>query len=155
MEPIFTFIGILLGGGILTFIQFLISRSDNKDEKENEVLKKLDENKGDIQETQKEIKSVWKFIKDMNNEINERELKRDAMSARNHILRFNDELIENKDHSHEYFLNILDDIRDYDEYCETHPNFPNGRTIQASENIKKTYNRLFEKMKFTEKKEEN
>lgn len=141
MEPIFTFIGILLGGGILTFIQFLISRSDSKDEKDNEVLKKLDENNKEINKIQednkKEFKKVWEFLRES-----------DAIDRRNRILDFNDELLENKDHSHDRFLNILDDIREYDEYCNTHPDFPNGRTIQASTNIKKVYDRLFDKRKF-------
>ena len=141
MEPIFTFIGILLGGGILTFIQFLISRSDSKDEKDNEVLKKLDENNKEINKIQednkKEFKKVWEFLRES-----------DAIDRRNRILDFNDELLENKNHSHDRFLNILDDIREYDEYCNTHPDFPNGRTIQASTNIKKVYDRLFDKRKF-------
>lgn len=141
MEPIFTFIGILLGGGILGFIQFLISRADKKDEKDDEVLKKLDENNKEINKIQednkKEFKKVWEFLRES-----------DAIDRRNRILDFNDELLENKDHSHDRFLNILDDIREYDEYCNTHPDFPNGRTIQASANIKKVYDRLFEKRKF-------
>ena len=142
MEPIFTFIGILLGGGILGFIQFLVSRSDSKDEKENEVLKKLDENRENInkfqEENQREFKKVWEFLQ-----------KDSAVNCRNRILTFNEELLANKDHSHNRFLNILDDIRDYDEYCDEHPDFPNGRTLQAEENIKKTYNRLFDKRKFS------
>lgn len=148
MEPIFTFVGILLGGGILGFIQFLISRSDSKDEKDNEVLKKLDENKEEInriqEENKKEFNRVWDFLQEG-----------DAINRRNRILDFNEELLDNKYHSHERFLNILDDIREYDEYCEKHPDFPNGRTIQASANIKKVYDRLFDKRKFSDIKEES
>lgn len=36
--------GMLLGGGLIGFIQFLISRSDNKKEFNKQILDKLDEN---------------------------------------------------------------------------------------------------------------
>ena len=144
MEPITALIGALgalCGGGGFAFVQFLISRADSKDEKDNEVLRKLDENKEEIskvqEENKKEFNRVWEFLRE-----------NDAINRRNRILDFNDELLENKDHSHDRFLNILDDIREYDEYCNCHPDFPNGRTIQASANIKKVYERLFDKRKF-------
>lgn len=141
MEPILALVGALCGGGVFAFVQFLISRSDAKDEKEDEVLKKLDENNAELtkmqKENQKNLEEVWEFLR-----------KDHAIYSRNRILRFNNELIANIDHSHDEFLNILDDIRDYDEYCDSHPDFPNGRTIQASENIHKTYERLFDKRKF-------
>lgn len=147
MEPIMALVGALCGGGVFAFVQFLISRSDAKDEKDDEVLKKLDENNAELtkmqKENQKNLEEVWEFLR-----------KDHAIYSRNRILRFNNELIANIDHSHDEFLNILDDIRDYDEYCNSHPDFPNGRTIQASENIHKTYDRLFEKGKFKEYKEE-
>ena len=37
-------LGMLLGGGLIGFIQFLISRSDNKKEFNKQILDKLDEN---------------------------------------------------------------------------------------------------------------
>ena len=141
MEPILALVGALCGGGGFAFVQFLISRADRKDEKDDEVLRKLDENKEEInkvqEENKKEFNRVWEFLRES-----------DAIDRRNRILDFNDELLDNKNHSHDRFLNILDDIREYDEYCNTHPDFPNGRTIQASANIKKVYDRLFEKRKF-------
>lgn len=72
---------------------------------------------------------------------------REAVLARTHILRFNDELLNEIHHTNEYFLQTLDDIKTYDNYCLKHPGFTNGRTLQATENIKRTYERLFDKHK--------
>lgn len=72
---------------------------------------------------------------------------REAVLARTHILRFNDELLNEIHHTNEYFLQTLDDIKTYDNFCLKHPEFTNGRTLQATENIKRTYERLFDKHK--------
>lgn len=69
---------------------------------------------------------------------------REAVLARTHILRFNDELHNGIHHSNEYHLQTLDDIAKYEQYCETHPDFANGRTTMATENIKNTYKQLYE-----------
>ena len=132
MEPIFTFIGILLGGGILTFIQFLISRSDSKDEKDNEVLK--------------EIRDLRSDVSQLRDDVERHNIERKRAS----ILQFNDELANDVNHEHESFLEVLDLIKDYQKYCNEHPNFLNGRTEQSCDNIHRTYERLFDKGKFKE-----
>lgn len=48
------------------------------------------------------------------------------------ILRFYDELIEQKKHGKEYFNEMIDVIAEYNKYCQSHPNFPNGKTTIAS-----------------------
>ena len=73
---------------------------------------------------------------------------RDAILARTHILRFNDELYNGIKHSKEYFDQQLEDIDRYDHYCDAHPEFKNSRTVMASKNIKEIYNRLLEEHKF-------
>ena len=70
-----------------------------------------------------------------------------AIQARTHILRFADELYEGKHHSQEYFQQLLDDIKVYEKYCEEHPKFTNGRTIQACAQIKGTYDKLWSEHK--------
>ena len=72
----------------------------------------------------------------------------DAILARTHILRFNDELYNGIKHSKEYFDQQLEDIDRYDHYCEQHPEFKNSRTVMASDNIRETYNRLLKEHKF-------
>lgn len=73
---------------------------------------------------------------------------RDAVLARTHILRFNDELYNGVKHSKEYFDQQLEDIDRYDNYCALHPEFLNSRTVIASKNIKDIYNKLLEEHKF-------
>lgn len=132
-------IAALLGGGILGFIQFLISRSDKKKDSNNEVLTEIRSLKEDVDGLRGDF-----------NNLREHTRERETVSARNHILRFNDELINGIDHSHEYFLEMMDDIGVYEKYCKSHPDFPNGRTDQACENIKMVYHRLFTNGKFKE-----
>ncbi len=125
-------LNILLGGGILAFVQFLITRWDEKNGKKDKVIKAID----DLSEQVKKLQHI----------MGERE----AVLARTHILRFNDELINNVAHTHEYFLQTLDDIATYEKWCDMPENadFKNGRTVQAAENIHRTYDRLFEQGKF-------
>lgn len=71
-----------------------------------------------------------------------------ALSARAHILRFADELYNKKEHSKEYFDEILDDIDKYEKYCVEHPNFKNNKTVLSTNLIKTTYDRLISEHKF-------
>ena len=74
MTQITTIISVLIGGGILGFIQFLISRHDNKEDKEDSILSA--------------IKDLSGRVERIENSLDER----DAVLARTHILRFKDEL---------------------------------------------------------------
>lgn len=122
-------LSILVGGGILAFIQFLISRHDNRNEKEKQILAALNDVQNEIKEIREELS------------------RRDAVSARVQILRFKDELYNNVTHSQEYFEQILDDIETYNKYCNEYPKFRNGRTKAATEYINEEYTRLFKEHK--------
>lgn len=65
--------------------------------------------------------------------------RKDAEDARNHILRFGDEIKNKVRHSEEYFNQILDDITKYEQYCDTHPTFLNARTDATKQIIKEVY----------------
>ncbi len=73
---------------------------------------------------------------------------RDAILARTHILRFNDELYNGIKHSKEYFDQQLEDCDRYEQYCDSHPDFKNSRTVMATQNIKETYDKLMREHKF-------
>ena len=73
---------------------------------------------------------------------------KDAESARRRILRFNDELLRNVDHSKEYFDDVLTDIKVYEHYCDSHADFENGKTKMADENIRRCYRQCMEKNSF-------
>ena len=120
---------VLLGGGMFAFVEFLINRHDRKHDKQEEILESIEK------------------IGDKVTKLEETMEERDAVLARTHILRFRDELYNGEKHTQEYFDQTLDDIRTYDEFCEDHPKFANGRTIAASEFIREEYKRLFKEHK--------
>lgn len=124
-----TVISVLIGGGLLGFIQFLINRHDKKNDRLEEVL-------GAIQQIKKELK-----------ELKEDTGRQSAVLARTHILRFADELYNNVRHSKEYFDQTLDDIKTYEEYCKQNSDFANGRTEVAAKYIKSEYERLLKEHK--------
>jgi len=120
-----TLLSLLAGGGILTFVQFLISRHDQKVGKKDDFL------------------SAIKTLSDRVEKIEKSLDERDAVLARTHILRFSDELYNGVKHSQEYFQQQLDDIQTYDLFCSEHPKFANGRTKAAAKYIQDEYDRLF------------
>lgn len=122
-------IGFLTGGSFLAFLQFLITRHDNKHDKQEEILS--------------EIKALSGRVSQIEASLDER----DAIQARTHILRFKDELYDGVHHSQEYFEQILDDIVMYDRYCSEHPKFANGRTRAAASYIQDEHDRLFKEHK--------
>lgn len=73
---------------------------------------------------------------------------KDAQAARRRILRFNDELLLDVEHSKEYFDDILSDVDIYERYCSEHPEFPNGKTVMATENIRTCYKKCTQKHSF-------
>lgn len=65
-----------------------------------------------------------------------------ARNQRYRILRFYDEMCEDRWHSESHFEDILDDVDSYERYCAAHPVFRNSRGHVAMEAIKSTYQRL-------------
>lgn len=129
MTDLTTIISVLIGGGILGFVQFLITRKDSKQDKESAILS--------------EIKTLSGRVERIENSLDER----DAVLARTHILRFQDELYNNVKHSKEYFEQTLDDIQTYNQFCNDNPKFANGRTKAAAKFIQDEYDRLFKEHK--------
>ena len=77
-----------------------------------------------------------------------RQAERDAKMARNHILRFGDEVRVGTRHSKESFDEVLADITAYESYCQAHPEFPNHRTRAAEKFISETYDRCLKEDSF-------
>ena len=124
-----TVFGFLLGGGFLTFLQFLIQRHDSKQDKEGDILSAIRDLSGRVEKIEASLDE------------------RDAVLARTHILRFKDELYNGIHHSAEYFEQTLDDIQLYDQFCAENPRFANGRTKAAAAYIRDEYDRLFKEHK--------
>ena len=116
-------INILLGGGILAFIQWAVDKLSLWHTKNDKTVKAIDGLSDKVEK-----------LKDTMDE-------RDAVLARTHILRFNDEIYNGVKHSKEYFDQTLEDIDNYEKFC-------NSRTVMAAQNIKDTYNRLLDSHSF-------
>lgn len=130
MEILYGAASILLGGGVLAFIQFLISRHDNKHDKLKGVYEA-------IEGLSKQIKSVA-----------DKADERNAVNSRVRILRFSDEMMEGKRHSKDSWDQVMSDITDYEKYCESHPDFKNNQTTATVEYLKKNYMERLEKHDF-------
>lgn len=63
----------------------------------------------------------------------------DIKLKRGRILTFADEIRRGLNHSKESYVQILDDITKYNQYCSRHPDFENERTVIASQVIKDSY----------------
>ena len=65
-----------------------------------------------------------------------------ASSQRYRILRFYDEVCEGRKHSESHFEDILQDIDEYETYCEHHNEYKNNRGHVAMEYIKSVYGKI-------------
>lgn len=122
-----TFIGILLGGSFLAFLQFLIARHDSKHDKFKEIMQAISdlEKKVDLLDAKGEM--------------------REAVNKRVRILRFEDELQEDRRHSKDSFAQVMSDITEYESYTERNPSFKNRQTEATIAHISKVYNERLEK----------
>ena len=74
---------------------------------------------------------------------------RAAKDSRIRILRFGDELLHDRRHSKEHFDQILQDITEYEHYCETHPKFKNNMTRLTTQKIMEAYSEVWDSHDFT------
>lgn len=94
-----------------------------------DVLKKLDTMEKVQQETRKRLDEHIRVDDE-----------RDATMHRQRILAFNADLMKGEDcYSHEYFVDILKDIDEYEKFCEAHEDYENSRAVMAIKNIKRVY----------------
>ena len=98
------------------------------------------------------IESPLTYIPNMQKKLEEHiqvDDERNANLLRTQILRFNDELIDDKHHTREHFIEILAVIDAYEDYCRSHPDYKNNRCICAVANIKRVYNERLQKHDFS------
>ena len=124
------FIAVIGSNALWGFIQFLLQRKDNKNDcskKIIEMIQKLDEK-----------------IDKLDGELSERS----AISCRVRILKFMDEIIEGWEHSYDSYVQVMQDITNYLNYCREHPEFKNHQTEASIEYIKNDYQEHLEKNNF-------
>ena len=142
MDVFTTLIGVLLGGGVLAFIQFLITRHDSKHDKMEDVNKS-------IQALSEKAKERFDVLDRKIDTVDSKGDERFAVSSRVRILRFEDELQEKRKHSKDSWDQVMSDIDYYENYCQAHPKFKNNQTVATVEHIQHGYRERLEKRDFT------
>ena len=107
----------------------------------NAINADIKEEIGSIKQDISKLSQDVQGIKDTNDE-------RYAIQCRIRILRFNDELLINIEHTKDYYDQIMMDIDIYENYCSEHPEFKNNMTMFAVSNIKSCYEKCMTKHKF-------
>ncbi len=133
MEQTITIILSIFGGGaLLTFLQYLITRHDEKKGKSKTIMKAIEE--------------VRKDLDVLRSEISEDR----ATNARIRILSFSDQVRHNVRHSKESFDQVNSDIDTYRRYCDKHPEYKNNRAVMAIANIERVYAECLQQHDFLE-----
>ena len=120
-----------LSSVIVAFIAIIPSIKTNRKKTDEAVKESKEAAKRDMEKMQATLDA----------HIREDEDER-ARNQRYRILRFYDEMCEHRDHSESHFEDILDDIDDYEKYCDTHPQFRNNRGQVAMTYIKEMYAKI-------------
>ena len=107
-------LAIVGSSAFFSFLQYIITRWDNKKGMEKQVRQLFEQRNEDR-----------------------------AVLARTHILRFADELRNGFAHSEDYFRQQLLDCDTYEHYCNEHPDFANGLTKMSTDYIREEYKRLY------------
>lgn len=141
-EVIIAIIVAIIGSNALWgFVQFLVTRKDEGNEKVNDIVKTS-------KERYNELIELLGALKENIEKIESKSEERDAVTARVRILRFMDELLDGKKHSKDSFDQALTDITNYENYCRFHPDFKNNQTEATIDYINKIYRERLEKKDF-------
>ena len=143
MDILSSVIGVLLGGGILAFVQFLIQRHDTRHDRLKDVTESIETLKTGMNERFDTLDKKIDAVEAKTDEYN-------AISTRVRILRFEDELQEGRKHSKDSWDQVMADVDFYEKFCAptAHPEFKNGQTVATIEHIKHGYRERLEKRDF-------
>lgn len=153
MQSILTILLSIVGSSaVFGFIQFMITRKDNK----NEKLDKLSKDIGAVNSSVKALsETVDKKISDLSIEMkaSDEKLRQESMKTvadtrRVRILRGSDEIKLKMRHSEEWFDQMNEDITEYEKYCESHPGYKNNKAVHAIANINSVYAKALDENDF-------
>lgn len=135
-------VGILLTGGGFTLLGMILKRRWETKDKKDDVT-------GAIVDLGKKIDNVQSSIMaELEKDRADNEEYRIKM-CRQRILQFNDEIYRGVLHTRESFDNVIEEGIDvYEDYCKSHPTFPNFKAEAAIENIKETYKKRLKNQDF-------
>lgn len=123
-------LAVIGSNALWAFLQFLIQRNDEHDDRYIELLG-----------------AIGKLSEKIDN-LKAKEDEDKAIQHRVRILRFNDELKEGRKHSKESFDQVLSDTTYYRKYCDQNKDFENDMTLEAVNNIKRVYRKCMEERDF-------
>jgi outer membrane murein-binding lipoprotein Lpp len=153
MSAVLTILLSIVGSSaVFGFIQFMITRKDNK----NEKLDKLSKDIGAVNSSVKALsETVDKKISDLSIEmkasdekLRQENMKTVADTRRVRILRGSDEIKLKMRHSEEWFDQMNEDITEYEKYCESHPGYKNNKAVHAIANINSVYAKALDENDF-------
>lgn len=128
MEQLTAFIAAAFGGGILVFVQFLITRRDQKHGLIASLIEKVD---------------ALNLKVDLHNVEN----------RRRYIFAFSTECRRGIRHTKEEWNQALKDITEYKRYCAQTPQFKNGECDIATASLEEIYKDLLRKNDFAQEGE--
>lgn len=142
MDILTSTISILIGGGLFSLIQFLITRHDKKHDRLNDVV-------ASINVLSTKMDERFNILDQKIDTVDAKADEKNTVSCRVRILRFEDELQAKQKHSKDSWDQVMSDIDVYENYCDTHPNFKNNQTVATITHIKHGYNERLEKRDWT------
>lgn len=89
-------------------------------------------------------RDILEKVSDIQKDVKKLE-KNDVDQSRARILRFADDIRHSIDHSQEYFDHILDDITDYEHYCDGHSEYRNEKAVASIRLIRKKFDDCIDK----------
>ena len=140
-QLLMTIIGGLLGGGIIGFIEFVIRRNDERKDKNKEVIQA-------IEKLDKKVDDRFNTLDQKIELVDKKGDERNAISSRIRILRFADEMMENRKHSKDSWSQALVDCDTYEDYCKDNEDFRNNITSATISYLKSNYAERLEKHDF-------
>lgn len=133
LSPLATiFISCITSASVLSFIQFLIKRHDEKGGVLGELIKASER-------TQQDIKLLREHVDDTHQNLKAYIAEQQILECRVRILKASDEIRRELKHSEEFYDQINDDISNYNKYCLSHPEFQNNKATHAIANINRAY----------------
>lgn len=124
------FVAVVGSNALWGFIQFLIQRKDNKGDCAKKILEM--------------IQNLDEKIDKLDGELSVHR----AIACRVRIVKFMDEILEGWSHSHDSYVQVMQDITNYLRYCAEHPEFKNHQTEASIQHIKADYQERLEKNDF-------
>lgn len=140
---------LLGGGGVLVALLSIVEIVPIKINPWSALLKWLGRAiNADVINGLNEVKAAQEATKKQLESHIETDERAEADRCRARILRFNNELLRDIPHTKEDFIEALKDIDDYERYCESHPEYANGRAVHAIANIGRSYDERLQKHDF-------